>query len=78
MHEVATIPVWAKMTPNITDITVPGRACLGMGMEGISAINTITSVMGINLDTLKPELNVEVRDKERVDRAGGMVDRVGC
>mmetsp|Transcript_32670 Transcript_32670/g.80512 ORF Transcript_32670/g.80512 Transcript_32670/m.80512 type:complete len:449 (-) Transcript_32670:346-1692(-) len=59
VHEVATIPVWAKMTPNITDITVPAKACLVKGMEGISAINTITSVMGINLDTLKPELNVE-------------------
>lgn len=55
----ATIPVWAKMTPNITDITQPAHAALAAGCEGVSAINTITSVMGINLDTLRPEPCVE-------------------
>ena len=59
-NSVATIPVWAKMTPNITDITVPARVCLDHGMEGIAAINTIMSVMGVNLDTLAPEPTVEV------------------
>lgn len=55
----ATIPVWAKMTPNITDITQPARTSLNAGCEGVAAINTITSVMGINLDTLRPEPCVE-------------------
>ncbi|KAF5191590.1 Dihydropyrimidine dehydrogenase [Thalictrum thalictroides] len=55
----ATIPVWAKMTPNITDITQPARVALKSGCEGIAAINTIMSVMGINLDTLRPEPCVE-------------------
>ncbi|EEF28534.1 dihydropyrimidine dehydrogenase (NADP(+)), chloroplastic [Ricinus communis] len=55
----ATVPVWAKMTPNITDITEPARAALRSGCEGISAINTIMSVMGINLKTLRPEPCVE-------------------
>ncbi|KAH7285264.1 hypothetical protein KP509_33G019400 [Ceratopteris richardii] len=55
----ATVPVWAKMTPNITDITKPARIALQKGCEGVSAINTITSVMGINLDTLRPEPCVE-------------------
>lgn len=55
----ATIPVWAKMTPNITDITQPARTALSAGCEGVAAINTITSVMGINLDTLRPEPCVE-------------------
>ncbi|BBM98806.1 dihydropyrimidine dehydrogenase (NADP+) [Marchantia polymorpha subsp. ruderalis] len=55
----ATVPVWAKMTPNITDITEPARRALDAGCEGIAAINTITSVMGINLDTLRPEPCVE-------------------
>ena len=27
VKEVATVPVWAKMTPNITDITVPAKVC---------------------------------------------------
>ncbi|GAQ80240.1 Dihydropyrimidine dehydrogenase [Klebsormidium nitens] len=55
----ATVPVWAKMTPNITDITVPSRAALAQGCEGVAAINTIMSVMGINLKTLAPEPCVE-------------------
>lgn len=55
----ATIPVWAKMTPNITDITQPARVALKSGCEGVSAINTIMSVMGINLNTLHPEPCVE-------------------
>jgi dihydropyrimidine dehydrogenase (NADP+)/dihydropyrimidine dehydrogenase (NAD+) subunit PreA len=52
-------PVWAKMTPNITHIEDPSRASLQAGCQGISAINTIRCVMGINLDTLRPEPSVE-------------------
>jgi len=59
INKKATIPVWAKMTPNITDITLPARAALETGSEGVAAINTIQSVMGINLDTLRPEPSVE-------------------
>ena len=54
-----TKPVWAKMTPNITDIALPARTALTAGCEGVAAINTITSVMGINLETLRPEPSVE-------------------
>ena len=56
---VAKKPVWAKMTPNITHIEEPSRAALRAGCQGISAINTIRCVMGINLDTLRPEPTVE-------------------
>jgi dihydropyrimidine dehydrogenase (NADP+) len=59
INGAATKPVWAKMTPNITDITDPARAALATGCEGVAAINTITSVMGINLQTLRPEPCVE-------------------
>jgi dihydropyrimidine dehydrogenase (NADP+) len=55
----ASVPVWAKMTPNVTDITQPARTALLAGCEGIAAINTIMGVMGINLDTLRPEPCVE-------------------
>jgi dihydropyrimidine dehydrogenase (NADP+)/dihydropyrimidine dehydrogenase (NAD+) subunit PreA len=51
-------PVWAKMTPNVTRIEEPARAALRAGL-GISAINTIRSVMGVNLETLRPEPTVE-------------------
>lgn len=52
-------PVWAKMTPNVTRITDPSRASLRAGCNGLAAINTIRSVMGVNLDTLRPEPSVE-------------------
>src|SRR5437762_9249891 len=43
----AKVPVWAKMTPNITHIEEPARAALRAGCDGISAINTIRSVIGV-------------------------------
>jgi len=55
----ATKPFWAKMTPNITHIEDPSRAALRGGATGLSAINTIRSVIGVNLDTLRPEPSVE-------------------
>jgi dihydroorotate dehydrogenase subfamily 1 len=57
--EVARRPVWAKMTPNITHIEDPTRASLRAGCDGIAAINTIRCVMGVDLDTLRPEPTVE-------------------
>ena len=37
--EVSNIPVWAKMTPNITNIKEPSLAAVRGGAVGISAIN---------------------------------------
>src|SRR5205814_10291983 len=59
VKEVAKIPVWAKMTPNITNINEPSLAAVRGGADGISAINTILSVIGVNLDTLRPMPTVE-------------------
>ena len=59
VHEAATVPVWAKMTPNVTHIEDPSRAALDAGINGISAINTIRSVIGVDLDTLRPMPTVE-------------------
>jgi dihydropyrimidine dehydrogenase (NADP+)/dihydropyrimidine dehydrogenase (NAD+) subunit PreA len=47
------------MTPNVTRIEDPSRAALEAGCHGISAINTIRSVIGVNLETLRPEPTVE-------------------
>lgn len=57
--EVAKKPVWTKLTPNVTHIEDPTRAALRAGCEGISAINTIRSVLGVDLETLRPEPTVE-------------------
>ena len=53
------IPVWAKMTPNITDITSPAKAAQRGGAHGVSAINTILAIIGINPKTLRPMPTVE-------------------
>lgn len=58
VNAAASVPVWAKMTPNITDIAVPASAALAAGCEGVSAINTITSVSGVDLKTLRPQPSV--------------------
>src|SRR5437762_11283990 len=52
--EVARTPVLVKLTLNISDIRAIGRAARLGGAHGISAINTINSITGIDLDTLVP------------------------
>ncbi len=57
--EVAEIPVWAKMTPNVGDVTAAPKMAMASGADGISAINTILSVTGIDFKTLRPLPTVE-------------------
>jgi dihydropyrimidine dehydrogenase (NAD+) subunit PreA len=52
--EVAQIPVIVKLTPNITDITEPARAARAGGADAISLINTIQSIVGVDLDKFAP------------------------
>ncbi len=52
--EVATIPVIVKLTPNITDITLPAMAAKRGGGNAISMINTIQSIVGVDLDNFVP------------------------
>src|SRR5437868_4483776 len=59
VKEVSTIPVWAKMTPNVGHVTEPAGAAVKAGVDGISAINTILSIIGIDLKTLRPMPTVE-------------------
>jgi len=42
------------LTPNITDVTEPARAARAGGADAISLINTIQSIVGVDLDTLSP------------------------
>ncbi len=52
--EVATVPVMVKLTPNVTDIIQIGKACEEAGADAISAINTVSVLIGIDLDRLEP------------------------
>lgn len=51
--EAATIPVIVKLTPNVTDVTPPARAAVRGGADALSLINTINSIIGVDLDTFK-------------------------
>ena len=52
--EVARTPVIVKLTPNITDITEPALAARAGGADAISLINTIQSIVGLDLDEFSP------------------------
>jgi len=54
VKEVAKTPVIVKLTPNITDITEPGIAARQGGGDAISLINTIQSIVGIDIDNFVP------------------------
>ncbi len=59
VKEKAKTPVIVKLTPNIADITVIARAAKRGGADAVSAINTINSITGIDLDTFIPRPNVD-------------------
>ena len=50
----ATVPVFVKLTPNITDIRVAARAAKNGGADAVSLINTINSITGVDLDSFTP------------------------
>ncbi len=54
VKEVATTPVIVKLTPNVTDITYIARAAVKGGADALSLINTINSIVGVDLDTFAP------------------------
>lgn len=47
------IPVIVKLTPNITNIVYPARAAVAAKADAISLINTLNSIVGVDLDTLE-------------------------
>lgn len=49
------LPVIVKLTPNVTNILAPARAAKAGGADAVSLINTITSIIGVDLDRMAPE-----------------------
>ena len=48
------MPVIVKLTPNVTNILMPARAARHGGADAVSLINTIQSVIGVDLDAMAP------------------------
>ena len=49
------VPVFAKLSPDVTDIVTIARACVDAGADGLSMINTLLG-MAIDTDTMRPHL----------------------
>lgn len=58
VKEVAKKPVFVKLSPNITNIVEIAKAVEKAGADGFAAINTVQSLMGVDLDTFEPKPNV--------------------
>ena len=54
-------PVIVKLTPNIADIRQPARAAKNGGADAVSLINTINSIVSVDLDIMAP--NPTIGDK---------------
>jgi len=50
-----SMPVIVKLTPNITDIRYPARAAREGGADAVSLINTVNSIIGVDLEQMAPE-----------------------
>jgi dihydroorotate dehydrogenase (NAD+) catalytic subunit len=48
-------PRWAKLSPNVTDITEIAGAALGAGAEALTLVNTVMG-MAIDVETRRPRL----------------------
>jgi dihydroorotate dehydrogenase (NAD+) catalytic subunit len=49
------IPVFAKLSPDVTDIVAIAQACVAAGADGLSLINTLLG-MAIDMTTMRPVL----------------------
>jgi dihydroorotate dehydrogenase (NAD+) catalytic subunit len=54
-RDVTELPVWVKLTPNVTDVVAVARAVVDAGADGLSLINTLTA-MGVNLRQRAPRV----------------------
>ncbi|MGI9482235.1 MAG: NAD-dependent dihydropyrimidine dehydrogenase subunit PreA [Hyphomicrobiales bacterium] len=53
------MPVIVKLTPNITDVRYPARAAHTGGADAVSLINTVSSIVSVDLGTMSPEPSID-------------------
>lgn len=59
VREATGLPVFTKLTPNVMDITIPARAANAGGANAVSLINTVNSIIGVDLDIMAPMPTVD-------------------
>ena len=52
------MPVIVKLTPNIADVRQPARAAKRGGADAVSLINTVNSIMAVDIDEMAPSPHV--------------------
>jgi dihydropyrimidine dehydrogenase (NAD+) subunit PreA len=57
--QYSRMPVIVKLTPNITDIRYPARAAKRGGADAVSLINTISSIISVDLDNFAPQPTID-------------------
>ena len=57
--ETTNMPVLVKLTPNISDIRYPARAAKNGGADAVALINTISSIISVDLDSLAPHPTID-------------------
>ena len=48
-----------KLTPNITDVRYPARAAKAGGADAVSLINTVSSIVSVDLDSFAPQPTID-------------------
>ena len=57
--QYSRLPVMPKLTPNVTNILAPARAAKVGGADAVSLVNTISAIMGVDLDIMAPSPSVD-------------------
>ena len=52
--EFSRVPVIVKLTPNITDVTIPADAARSANADAVSLINTVKSIIQVDIDQFVP------------------------
>ena len=62
VRDCVSIPFFAKLTPNVTDVTTIAKAARLGGADGVTATNTVSGLMGLNATgTAWPAVGLEQR-----------------
>ncbi|MEW5821645.1 MAG: NAD-dependent dihydropyrimidine dehydrogenase subunit PreA [Cyanobacteriota bacterium] len=58
VRDKVKIPILVKLTPNVTDLTIPASYAKRGGADGITVINTVKGLTEVGLDDFTPRPNV--------------------
>ena len=59
VKDVVDIPVFTKLTPNITNILWSAEAAMKGGADAVALINTVNSITSVDLDLMAPTPTVD-------------------